>query len=115
MGGYGVRFNRLSYSDDYLQMSNGDDPVVTDGGVAVDAGADGEVEQHRHVGKTVSSAQKYWYEVHDAAEDGKVRLLAVDQVPNRVMTHDELDERMGNGWNVVYDGQTGELGGDLHE
>lgn len=115
MGGYGARYNRLSYSDDYLQMSDDNDRVVTDGGVAVDAGADSEVEQHRHVGKTVSSAQKYWYEVHDAAEDGKVRLLAVDQVPNRVMTHDQLDERMGDGWNVVYDGQTGELGGDLHE
>lgn len=79
-----------------------------------DAGVD-DPDQHRHVGKTVSTNQQFWYEVHDAAEDEKIRLLPVDNVPIRVLTHDELDERMENGWDVVYDGQTGELGGDLHE
>jgi hypothetical protein len=115
MGGYGARYNRLSYTDNYVQMSSGGGRVVTDGGVAVDAGDADEVEQHRHVGKTVSTNQRYWYEVHDAAEPGKVRLLAIDNVPNRVLTHEELDECMADGWNIVYDGHTGELGGDLHE
>lgn len=76
-------------------------------------GVKNEGEQHRHVGKTVSTNQRYWYEVHDAAEPGKVRLLAIDNVPNRVITHEELDECMAGSWNVVYDGQTGELGDDL--
>lgn len=115
MGGYGPRYNRLSYTDDYVKMSSDGERVVTDGGVAVDTGDADEVEQHRHVGKTVSTNQRYWYEVHDAAEPGKVRLLAIDNVPNRVLTHEELDECMADGWKVVYDGQTGELGGDLHE
>jgi len=75
---------------------------------------DASDDTHRLVGSTISSNQQYWYEVHDAPEADTVRLLAVDNVPNRTMTHDELDECLENGWSVVYDGQTGELGGDLN-
>jgi len=69
-------------------------------------------DQHRLVGKTISTNRKLWFEVHDAAEPGKVQLLPIDRAVERVLTHGELDERMENNWSIVYDGQTGELGSD---
>lgn len=61
-----------------------------------------------YIGKTVKSRQDYWYEVYEAADNAEeeIHLVPVDTVPGQHVSAKELDERMANGWEVVYDGTT---------
>lgn len=64
---------------------------------------------HDLLGKTVRSRQKYWYEVYESSrDDADIHLVPVDTVAPQHITVDELDERMADGWEVVYDGVTGD-------
>jgi hypothetical protein len=68
------------------------------------------------VGKTVKSNQEYWYEVHETDADGhELQLVPVDSVPAQYVSSEELEERMANGWELVYDGVTGTLGDEQSE
>lgn len=61
-----------------------------------------------YLGKTVKSRQGYWYEVHEADRDGEeLHLVPVDTVPGQYVSAEDLDERMADGWELVYDGTTG--------
>lgn len=63
-----------------------------------------------YLGKTVKSRQGFWYEVHETDEDADLHLVPVDTVPSQYVSVQELEERMADGWELVYDGTTG-----LHE
>jgi len=65
--------------------------------------------EHDLLGKTVRSRQKYWYEVYESSrEDADIHLVPVDSVLGQHISVDEFDERMADGWEVVYDGVTGD-------
>ena len=72
---------------------------------------------HDLLGKTVKSNQQFWYEVHESRrDDADIHLVAVDSVPNRHISVDELEERMAGGWELVYEGVTGDYEpADEHE
>ncbi|AAM88744.1 hypothetical protein PhiCh1p71 [Natrialba phage PhiCh1] len=62
----------------------------------------------QYLEKTVKSRQGYWYEVHEAARDDEdLHLVPVDTVPGQYVSVEDLDERMADGWELVYDGTTG--------
>ena len=72
--------------------------------------------EHDLLGKTVRSRQKYWYEVYESSrDDADIHLVPVDSVPGQHITVDELDERMADGWEVVYDGVTGDYDPDVQD
>ena len=61
-----------------------------------------------YIGKTVKSNQDYWYEVYESdKDDADIHLVPVDTVPGQYVSVEDLDERMANGWELVYDGTTG--------
>jgi len=60
-----------------------------------------------YLGKTVKSRQDYWYEVYESSrDDADIHLVPVDTVPGQHVSAAELEERMENGWELVYDGTT---------
>jgi hypothetical protein len=72
--------------------------------------------EHDLLGKTVRSRQKYWYEVYESSrDDADIHLVPVDTVAPQHITVDELDERMADGWEVVYDGVTGDHDLDVQD
>jgi len=62
----------------------------------------------QYLGQTVKSRQGYWYEVHEAdRDDEELHLIPVDTVPGQYVSVEDLDERMADSWELVYDGTTG--------
>ena len=57
---------------------------------------------------TIKSPDLLWYEVHEADVDGEVRIVGIDDLTDTTISHNELLDRMADGWEEVYDGVTGE-------